>query len=83
MGEIKVRVNDRIEMDFRKTALSAFGYSKGAISKAAEEAMALWTSDKARRTRKTRAKLPKLELGFTVGDKVIDRILDRVEQEVV
>jgi hypothetical protein len=81
MGEIKVKVNDRVEMDFRKTALAAYGYSKGALSKAAEQALASWTLGNKSKPLKARVRLPKLD--FTVGDKIVDKILEEIEQEVI
>lgn len=45
MGYIKVQVSDDAEKKFRQAAMKRFGYSKGALSKAAEKALAEW-SDK-------------------------------------
>lgn len=83
MGEIKVKISDRVEMDFRKTALTAFGYHKGAISKAAEQALASWADEKKHKPAKSHTRPVKLECDFTVGDEVIDRILDRIESQAI
>jgi len=42
MGEIKVKVSDDIERAFRKMAMKRYGYQKGALSEAAEEAIWIW-----------------------------------------
>ena len=39
---IKVYVRDDVEEKFRRLAMSVYGYGKGSISKAAEEAFLLW-----------------------------------------
>jgi hypothetical protein len=39
---IKVYVRDDVEEKFRKLAMSVYGYGKGSLSKAAEEAFLLW-----------------------------------------
>ena len=42
MGVINVRVEDEVEMAFRRKVLEVKGKEKGALSKAIEEAMRLW-----------------------------------------
>ena len=44
MGEMKISVSNEIEEYFRKVAMKKFGYRKGAISIAAQEAMNSWAS---------------------------------------
>jgi len=39
---IKVYVSDNVEKKFRRLAMSVYGYGKGSLSKAAEEAFLLW-----------------------------------------
>jgi hypothetical protein len=45
MGSVKIIINDRVEEDFRRAAMRRFGYGKGALSKAAEAALADWAKD--------------------------------------
>jgi len=42
MGGIKVYVNDEVEERFRRLAMMVYGYGRGSLSKAAEEAFLLW-----------------------------------------
>lgn len=42
MGIINVKVDDEVEMDFRRGVLAAKGKKKGALGKAVEEAMIIW-----------------------------------------
>ncbi|MFQ6086181.1 MAG: hypothetical protein ACE5OY_07995 [Candidatus Bathyarchaeia archaeon] len=44
MGGLRVQVRDDIERRFREAAMRRFGYMKGALSKAAEEALLRWLS---------------------------------------
>jgi len=44
MGSIKVVIDDKTEERFRMAAMKKFGYGKGAISEAAENALAEWAS---------------------------------------
>ena len=46
MGVINVKVDDKVEMDFRMKVLERKGKEKGALSKAIEEAMQLWIIEK-------------------------------------
>ncbi len=39
---IRAKIDDRLELKFRELAMKRFGYSKGAISKAVEEAILMW-----------------------------------------
>lgn len=39
MGWIKIRIPDNIENEFRQIAMKKFGYKKGALTKAIEEAI--------------------------------------------
>ncbi len=45
MGLVKVIVPEQIEERFRKTAMERFGYGRGSLSKAAEEAFDFWAED--------------------------------------
>lgn len=42
MAGIRVQLPDDLEKKFRETAMKCFGYGKGALSKAAEEAFRNW-----------------------------------------
>jgi len=42
MGEIRGVVSEDIEEKFRKLAMTKFGYKKGSLSKALEEALRHW-----------------------------------------
>ena len=42
MGEIRGVVAGEVEQKFRKMAMRKFGYGKGSLSKALEEAMLHW-----------------------------------------
>ncbi|MGQ9552329.1 MAG: hypothetical protein ACUVUE_07880 [Candidatus Bathycorpusculaceae bacterium] len=42
MGEIRGVVKEELEQRFRALAMKKFGYGKGSISKALEEAMHCW-----------------------------------------
>ena len=44
MGEVKVKLSDETEAAFRKSAMEAFGYSKGSLSSAAEQAIGAWAA---------------------------------------
>lgn len=41
---IRVKVDEKLERRFRELAMGRFGYGKGALSKAAEEAILKWIS---------------------------------------
>ncbi len=45
MKGIKVYIDPRIEEEFRKTAMKVFGYGKGSLSKAAEQAFKKWIQE--------------------------------------
>lgn len=40
---LRVQINKHLEQKFRELAMTKFGYTKGALSKAAEEALTQWT----------------------------------------
>jgi len=42
MGQIRGVVSEGIEQKFRMLAMKKFGYGKGSISKALEEALCCW-----------------------------------------
>jgi len=42
MGIIHVKIDDNIELEFRKTILEVKGKKKGALAEAIEEAIKLW-----------------------------------------
>ena len=41
---LRVQIDPKVERKFRETAMKKFGYGKGALSKAAEEAIINWIS---------------------------------------
>ncbi|MGD0329656.1 MAG: hypothetical protein ABSB40_04315 [Nitrososphaeria archaeon] len=41
---LRVQIDKKLEQKFRELAMKRFGYAKGALSKAAEEAFTQWTS---------------------------------------
>ena len=41
---LRVQIDDKLERKFREKAMKKFGYGKGALSKAAEEAILNWLS---------------------------------------
>ena len=41
---LRVQIDPRLERKFREAAMKRFGYGKGALSKAAEEAIMNWIS---------------------------------------
>ena len=41
---LRVQINTKLEQKFREAAMKRFGYAKGALSKAAEEAILNWIS---------------------------------------
>ena len=45
MSAIKVYIDDKIAKQFRRTAMQVFGYGKGSLSKAAEEAFKKWVQE--------------------------------------
>jgi hypothetical protein len=42
MGEIRGVVANKAENEFRRLAMNKFGYGKGSLSKALEEAICAW-----------------------------------------
>ncbi len=44
MAETKIYISDAIDKELREQAMSKFGYGRGSISSAAEEAIAQWIS---------------------------------------
>ena len=48
MGELKIYLPEDLKREFKKRAMEAFGYGRGSISKAAEEAIQRWVSERER-----------------------------------
>jgi len=42
MGELRGTINSTTEVDFRRIAMMKFGYKKGSLSQAMEEAISQW-----------------------------------------
>jgi len=53
MGELKIKLTDETEAVFRKSAMEAFGYSKGSLSSAAEQAFMNWAAAQPKSTERT------------------------------
>lgn len=45
MAELKIYLSDSLNERFRRIAMSIFGYGRGSLSKAAEEALTKWCSE--------------------------------------
>jgi len=45
MAELKVYLSDALNERFRRIAMSVYGYGRGSLSKAAEEAFTRWCSE--------------------------------------
>jgi len=50
MGELKIYLREELLKEFKKRSMEAFGYGKGSISKAGEEAIQRWTSEREKLT---------------------------------
>ena len=46
MDELKVYLPEDLKREFKKRSMESFGYGRGSISKAAEEAIQRWTSER-------------------------------------
>ena len=46
VGEVKIYLPDELKKEFKKRSMEAFGYGRGSISKAAEQAIRRWTSER-------------------------------------
>jgi len=46
MGELKVYLSEDLKKEFKKRSMETFGYGRGSISRAAEEAIQRWTSER-------------------------------------
>ena len=68
---LRVNVNEELENRFREAAMRKFGFTKGALSQAAEEAIRLWLASTSR--------------GRFEGDPVqaIDGILSNIKMDSV
>ena len=53
MGEVKIKLSDETEDAFRKSAMETFGYGKGSLSSAAEEAVRSWVAARPKTTEAT------------------------------
>ena len=47
---LRVQIDEKLERKFRETAMKKFGYGKGALSRAAEEAILDWVSSSEKET---------------------------------
>jgi hypothetical protein len=46
LGELKIYLPEGLKNEFKKRSMETFGYGRGSISKAAEEAIQRWTSER-------------------------------------
>lgn len=69
MGHIKVQLSEQAEKKFRQAAMKRFGYTKGALSLAAEKALLEW-SDK---------ELAKEEVSKIIHDAGISSIVSEIK----
>ena len=46
MDELKIYLPEDLKREFKKRSMEAFGYGRGSISRAAEEAIQRWTSER-------------------------------------
>ena len=46
MAELKIYLSNSLNDKFRRIAMSVYGYGRGSLSKAAEEALAKWCSER-------------------------------------
>lgn len=46
MAELKIYLSDGLNEKFRRIAMRVYGYGRGSLSKAAEEALAKWCSER-------------------------------------
>ncbi len=45
MAELKIYLSENLNEKFRRIAMSVYGYGRGSLSKAAEEALTRWCSE--------------------------------------
>jgi len=45
MPELKIYLPEKLEKKFRKLSMTAYGFRRGSLSRAAEEALQQWCSD--------------------------------------
>ncbi len=53
MVELKIYLTNDLNERFRKIAMNTFGYGRGSLSKAAEEALTRWCSEHAEPSKQT------------------------------
>ena len=79
MGEVKIKLSDETEDAFRKSAMETFGYSKGSLSEAAEDAVRGWVAARPKKVEKAESlaslvgvlkhvKKTSVELQHEIGD---------------
>lgn len=61
MVEMKIYLSDNLNERFRKTAMNVYGYGRGSLSKAAEEALTKWCMEHNESPRQ--ANSPEVETG--------------------
>ena len=45
MKGLKIYIDEELEIKFRKLAMEVYGYRRGSISRAAEEAIRMWVAE--------------------------------------
>ena len=58
---LKVEFDERLEHEFRELAMRKYGYSKGSIKKASEEAIKKWIKDEDKQLPKFKDPIKKIE----------------------
>ena len=74
MKGLRIQLPDELEEKFRILAMQIFGYSKGSLSKAAEEAIRNWLES---------IEIPKSQLPFENSVDVIEGLLKDVDIDSV
>ncbi len=67
-AELKVYLPDDLDTRFRKAAMSAFGYGRGSLSKAAAEALARWCAEPEGNAKLTESPVPASNSDSTLKD---------------
>ncbi|HIJ97972.1 TPA: hypothetical protein H1012_02400 [archaeon] len=66
MGVLTIKVDEKVEKEFREEAVKKFGAKKGYLGSAVEDAMKLWLKQKGQDEIKKQA-LARMEKGFDMG----------------
>ncbi len=75
MTELKVYLSEELDKKFRRIAMSIYGYGRGSLSKAAEEAFTRWCAEHEQSSSKSHTNTAPNEMGEqtrTATESVID-----------